>query len=863
MRMDGSRTLRAILLGAGTLGLLPLFAAGQKSPANAKPEDKFADEPYVIEELTTVARFEADGKGQREAKVRVRIQSESAVREFGLLVYPFMASFENLDVVYVRVRKPDGAVVDTPAEDIQELDSAVSREAPMYTDQREKHIAVKSLAAGDVLEADLRWTIHDPIAPGHFWYDDSFFTAGICLDESLEVNVPANVPITAEGTKPEIKEEAGRKRFLFHSSHLDKAKANSAPSKDEIPAWEKNFHGVAPASVRFSSFSSWAEVGAWYNDVQKSRIEVTPRIRSTEEEITKGKQTPDEKLRAIYEYVSSRIRYIGIDLGAGRYQPHTAEDVLTNRYGDCKDKHTLFAALLRAAGIPAFPVLIGSSYKQDGALPSPSLFDHVITAIPSGSTFSFLDTTPEVAPYGLLIASLRDRKALVIPPDSPAQLVSTPADPPGANVEVFRMDGSLDLKGTFSGKARLEDTGDGEIVLRSAYRNTAQNRWTELTQNLIARLGFGGTVSNVTAGQPEQLSEPFWIAYDYQRPTYGDWEHHRITLPFPPLFVQDLNEAQKKSKDPLPLGSPQTISQIASVKLPEDISPTIPEHVHKETDFGEYEAMYRFENGVLHGKRKLTFKLREVPGNERAAYVDFVQAIKDDLDQWIFLTMDFATFSPAKKAEGLIREGKVQEAVEYLEKSAGESPGDKAIAFALGHAYLRLPDVEKANAQFTKVLALDSSPAFLNDVAWEYAEAGLGLEKSVEYAKRAVKATSEETTKVELSDISLRDFSKMGLLAAEWDTLGWAEFRSGHYATAEKYLAAAWALQQKAAGGEHLAEAYEKLGRRREADHVCRLALSALGMTGPSETKSKLLALQKRLGITKPEARQRPLTAAL
>ena len=39
--------------------------------------------------------------------------------------------------------------VETPASDIQEVDSAVSREAPMYTDQRERHIAIKSLSVGD------------------------------------------------------------------------------------------------------------------------------------------------------------------------------------------------------------------------------------------------------------------------------------------------------------------------------------------------------------------------------------------------------------------------------------------------------------------------------------------------------------------------------------------------------------------------------------------------------------------------------------------------------------------------------------------------------------------------------------------
>jgi Domain of Unknown Function with PDB structure (DUF3857) len=140
-----------------------------QSPEPAAPDlSKYAGESYVIEKIHTTYRFEDDGKGQRELAVRVHVQSESAVRELGVLIYPYSSSFESLDFLATRVRKPDGTMIETPAEDVQDLDSAVSRAAPMYTDQREKHIAVKSLAVGDTLEIQLRWTIHDAVAPGHF-----------------------------------------------------------------------------------------------------------------------------------------------------------------------------------------------------------------------------------------------------------------------------------------------------------------------------------------------------------------------------------------------------------------------------------------------------------------------------------------------------------------------------------------------------------------------------------------------------------------------------------------------------------------------------------------------------------------------
>jgi hypothetical protein len=162
------------------------------------------------------------------------------------------------------VRKPDGTVVETPASEIQELDSAVSRQAPMYTDQREKHIAVKSLSVGDKLEVDLRWTAHEAMAPGHFWFDYNFFEGGICLDEQVEVNVPGDVTlkVSSAAAAPEIKQDGARKIYSFHSAYLHRAPEKSEDEK--IPAWEANFYGLAPPTVQISSFASWADVGAWY-----------------------------------------------------------------------------------------------------------------------------------------------------------------------------------------------------------------------------------------------------------------------------------------------------------------------------------------------------------------------------------------------------------------------------------------------------------------------------------------------------------------------------------------------------------------------------------------------------------------------
>ena len=82
------------------------------------------------------------------------------------------------------------------------------------------------------------------------------------------------------------------------------------------------------------------------------------------------------------------IRYVGIEIGIGGLQPHTADDVFRNRYGDCKDKATLLRAMLENVGIHSTWVLVDTRRGfVDPKVPSVD-GNHAIAAIeiPAGYT---------------------------------------------------------------------------------------------------------------------------------------------------------------------------------------------------------------------------------------------------------------------------------------------------------------------------------------------------------------------------------------------------------------------------------------------------------------------------------------------
>src|SRR6266567_8703822 len=203
------------------------------------PEGKtpdYSQESFVIEQMHSYYRFEADGTGRKETKARIRVQSEAGVQQWGQLQEGYNSANERVEIPYVRVLKEDGSVVKAGDDAVQDLSAPIEREAPVYTDYRQKHITVPGLRPGEVLEYDMVTVIHTPLAAGQFWMDYDFDQNNIILDEQLEVDVPAERPLKMKnkaGMDPKIAEANGRRIYTWPSSHLEREDDQKATGKDK------------------------------------------------------------------------------------------------------------------------------------------------------------------------------------------------------------------------------------------------------------------------------------------------------------------------------------------------------------------------------------------------------------------------------------------------------------------------------------------------------------------------------------------------------------------------------------------------------------------------------------------------------
>jgi tetratricopeptide (TPR) repeat protein len=634
-----------------------IFAQQQAAPQSASSKPDYSQEAFVIEQTSTKFKFENDGTYIREDMARVRIQSDAGVQRFGLLTFSYEDATGTIEIDYVKVRKPDGTVVVTPPENIQDMAAQITREAPFYSDLREKQIAVKGLGIGDVLEFDIHHHITKPLAPGQFWMEYSFTKDGILLQEQLEISLPRDraIKLKTPAFKPTVTDADKYRVYAWTASNL-KHKDDLETKRDrDKAAWEQARGRFPQPDVLLSSFQSWEEVGRWYGSLQQERVKPTSEIRAKASELTKDAPDDNAKLQATYKFVSTKFRYIGVAFGIARYQPHSASDVLDNQYGDCKDKHTLLASLLGAAGINAYPALISSTREIDPDVPSPGQFDHVITAVSQARDFLWLDSTTEVGPFQYLAPNLRNKHALVIQDDRPVELVNTPAELPFRSTQTFRMKGKLNEAGVLEGNATFTARGDLEFVLRAAFRSVPLPNWKDLTQRVSYGFGFAGDVSDVTAGSPEKTDEPFQFKYKYTRKDFGDWPNHRILAAVPAMSLPTLNDETTPPAFPMWLGSPSEVTFHSEIELPSSYIPTLPSAIHEKQDFAQYDSTYSFKNGALIADRRLLVILSEVPSAEFEAYKNFRKIVEDDYNSFIPLYSGLAASgTPAPAAAALL-----------------------------------------------------------------------------------------------------------------------------------------------------------------------------------------------------------------
>jgi Tfp pilus assembly protein PilF len=477
--------------------------------------------------------------------------------------------------------------------------------------------------------------------------------------------------------------------------------------------------GMPEPVVSFSTFTSWIALGEWFRAQIEEPTQVTPDLKRLAERLTEGAADPREKLRRLYRHVAQKIRYTSLSFGLGAYRPHDAAVTQENRYGDCKDKHALLAALLGAVGIEAAPALVNVTVDIDPDVPSPLEFDHIITRVTLGEEEIWLDSTQADAPLGVLMPSCPGDTALVIEPDA-SRLVTIPQTGPVPNRNSMHWQGEMDEQGEVVARVTMTHSGVFEVPVRSAFRHLEGNA-------LFAFLGLNPAAGTLVDSKgdgfrhsdPEDLSGPFRFSYVKRTPRFLNPldDHPSIPLfgtvlgpPFDLDWIVDQADANR-------LAGPMECEERFEIGLPAGMTVDLPEKTGLEYPYASYRSEYSFESGLLEIVRTYKAAAVQAHADQADAVQQFMEAIGEDLRKQLTFhrasPVDLARIADRLDAHSLalaaserIEAGQAGEARELIDIVLEKGPEIAQTWGIVGYVCMSLRDPECAKEAFTRLLEL-------------------------------------------------------------------------------------------------------------------------------------------------------------
>lgn len=628
-----------VLLGLG--GLVTELSAQPPRPALASDSivrlaidpARAGGVPYVILLEEGNFRLESDGRSRYDTRQVVQLFDANAVRALAERAFGYDGGRQTLAVRWVRVLRPNGDVISDRAAQEQDGEVPAAMNSPIYTNQRIKRLSLAGVAAGTIL--DVAYTIEQrtPPRPGDFLVNWTLVGAMPMRRSQFTFDAPGSyTPQLIERNLATRREERlvdGRRLYTWRSE-------DQQALRPEPFAADSN--GVAP-TVLIGPAGSWSDVAAWYEGLAADRYAVSPAVSKRADSVlaAAAPRTRTDTIRAFHRWIAQDVRYVSVSLGVGGYQPRAPEEVLQTGFGDCKDKTTLFVALLRRVGIEADPVLLSLTGRPNAAVPSMLQFNHAIAAVRDGSEWQYADLTADVLPYGELPEQVRGAFALRVGRGGTAVPLVLPTVPLTAHRSMLTLQLRVDSAGTGVGTGREQAAGWPAVGLRQMLAAPLDSARRAALGQVVARRLMGTDVADVrvdslrgTNGRDLRTAPElhYRVAVERMMRRVGTTRVLQIpTLVRGPArqFRTTLQALEAQPRRRLPIDAARLLPPMSTsiewlVTLPEGYTAELPPNRNTSSFFGSYESTWTVNGRELRMVRRLQGQ-RGVVGPERMAEV--------------------------------------------------------------------------------------------------------------------------------------------------------------------------------------------------------------------------------------------------
>ncbi len=393
--------------------------------------------------------------------------------------------------------------------------------------------------------------------------------------------------------------------------------------------------------------STWQGVGERFDGLAHDREAATPEIAAKAQELVAGKTDFYDRAEAIGDFVQQKIRYFVIEMGIGGYQPHPAGEIFKGRYGDCKDKATLLAAMLSSVGMHSDIVLVDT--RRGFVNPeAPSIMgDHAIAAIEvpagyespkmhslvtatSGKRYLIFDPTWEETPFGQVENDLQGSYGVLVE-GAQSQLIQIPVMSPELNT--VKRTGTFALAADGSLKGEVTDLRFGDIAerRRRQYQKDDAKKQEEFLQHQAGRDLMAVSLSGIKVSNLEALNKDLTTQYGVQASHYASQSGPLLMLRPRVLGSYALEVDRKPRTVPIDLYETMQGTDAFDIAIPEGyVVDELPDPVKEDFGFATYESSTVAQGNTLHYRREYRLRAVTLPASQYAAVQRLASVIGAD-----------------------------------------------------------------------------------------------------------------------------------------------------------------------------------------------------------------------------------------
>ena len=480
--------------------------------------EKFPQANIVFVEKRRDIRYEEDGTYLDRTHCLIKILTAPAVQYFATLpVWEYYSYRSEAKVQFARVIKPDGTVIDVPADMIADIANPMYRRQNVNDEtMRLQTVTFKNLQVGDAVEFLVEEKCVKPVTP------DFELKEGKYLQEDepvvytrIEINGPSRKPLNHTlkceenlAVKFTSEKKDARTSYVWE--------ARDIPAFVSEPGWNTRQHFAA--RLLASTIASWSEVSRTGYRVNKASMDEDDDLRAAVAEATRGLKTDEEKTASLVRFLRKNIGYKGLT-SVSAYQGKPATQTLRERFGVCRDVAVLLCSMLRVAGIESYPAATGYGRVFDSEVPH-DIFQHMIVAVPDGQRgYRLYDPTAVLCSTDRLPGYAGEAPLLVFRPEG-ENLSRIPHIPASENLGTIQAKSRIAADGVLSSTVTITGRGAYDEDLRNWAKRTKAEDFRKRWSDLVAQVNPAAKITDVSTSDPGDLDTPFALTIRYEAPGY-------------------------------------------------------------------------------------------------------------------------------------------------------------------------------------------------------------------------------------------------------------------------------------------------------------------------------------------------------